>query len=110
MIGVDNAAGCGAAVSDRHVQRVHDKSGVLAGVDGPANDPAAEGIQDCGAVDPAFSRVVHGVGVGPQRPTPPLITGLPHPDRVRTTLREDTHARCQLATKTGTRKVGQVSG
>ncbi len=34
---------------------------------------------------------------------------LPHPDRVRTTLREDTRTRCQLATETGTRKVGQVT-
>jgi hypothetical protein len=44
----------------------------------------------------------------PQQPKKTLDTGLSHPHRVRTTLREQHHPGCQLATETGAQTVGQV--
>ena len=40
----------------------------------------------------------------PQPPTPPLRPRLPHPDRIRTTVRTTPHRRSQLANHTGTKR------
>jgi putative transposase len=42
------------------------------------------------------------------RQRPPLRTRLPHPDRVRTTLREEHHLSLRLTTARGNQAVGQV--
>ena len=58
VIGMDNAAGRRTAVLRRHVEGVHDEVGVVDGVDRPADDPAAEWIQNAAAVDLPFERRV----------------------------------------------------
>lgn len=45
----------------------------------------------------------------PQPSTPALGPGLPHPDRIRTTLREDTPTRLRLIPEGGNQGVGQVT-
>lgn len=55
MISVDDSAGTGPTGPDGHVQGVHDQGGVLLGVDGPADDLAAAGIQHRRAVDLALA-------------------------------------------------------
>lgn len=42
MVGMNDAAGFGATVLGRHVERIHDEVGVLNGVNGPTDDPATE--------------------------------------------------------------------
>lgn len=54
VIGVDYGP-CWLAGFDRHVEGVDDEVRILDGVDGPADDLAAEGVQDGAAVDLAFS-------------------------------------------------------
>lgn len=54
VICVDDAPGCGSSGSQRHVQGVHDQVEAVLGVDGPADDLAATGIQDRRAIDLAL--------------------------------------------------------
>ena len=58
VVGVDDAARCGPAIADGNVECVDDERGVLLGVDRPADDSAAVGIEDRSAVDPAFARAM----------------------------------------------------
>lgn len=67
VVGVKNGARLGVTVADRHVQGVDDEVGVLGGVDGPADDFAAERIQDRAAVQFPFPRGMFDNIADPQR-------------------------------------------
>lgn len=56
MIGMHDASGSHGALVDRHVEGVDDQLGILDGVDGPTDDPAAVGIHYAAAVNLAFPR------------------------------------------------------
>ena len=63
FIRMDNRRCAGGSGLARHVQRVVDQRGLAPPVDGPADDPAAEGVEDHTAVDLAFpGRVLGDVG------------------------------------------------
>jgi hypothetical protein len=51
----------------RHAQRIVDQSGFAAPIDGPADNPAAEGVENHAAVDLALARRVLGDVGEPQR-------------------------------------------
>ena len=57
---MDHHAGLGDSVADGHVQGAGDQRGGLGGIDGPAHDPAGEGVEDDGAADLAFAGGVLG--------------------------------------------------
>lgn len=66
VVGVDDPAGLGSAITYRHVEGVDHEGGVLLGVDGPAHDAAAVGVEDRSTVDPPFLCPVLGDVGDPQ--------------------------------------------
>jgi hypothetical protein len=56
MHDASGAHGAHGALVDRHVEGVDDQLGILDGVDGPTDDPAAAGIHHAAAVNLAFPR------------------------------------------------------
>jgi hypothetical protein len=57
---VNNGLVVRLSVREGHPESISDKGGLLAGVDGPSDDPAAEDVEHHGAVDLAFPRRMLG--------------------------------------------------
>src|SRR3954468_5670408 len=84
VVAVDDAADDGAATVDGHAQCVDDQVDSLAGIDGPADDPARIGVQDHAAVKLALAGGVFGVGSDDAvRPAPGVWHDLALPARYR---------------------------
>jgi hypothetical protein len=84
LVGVDDKARCrvGLPALDRHAQCIGDERRGLGGVDGPADDSAAVGIEHDTAVELAFSGWVLGdvghpqlVGLGSAEPALDQVAG-----------------------------------
>lgn len=58
VLRVHDSARRGAVIPDSPLESVDDERGVLLRVDRPADDSPTIGVEDGGAVDPAFARAV----------------------------------------------------
>lgn len=74
LVGVDHGPLGGATLPDGHAERVGDQGGRRRGVDGPADDPSGEGVEDDSALDLAFPGWVLG-DVGDPQTVGPAATG-----------------------------------